>query len=170
MCTFFCLIVRITVDAQSVACESPLQYHTSNVFRNVWTAFKSIPPPSGSTASMQRAIAMIRFESPAFTQTRPFIPTAASSENLPPSNGSRKCFGSRRLEEEMFEQWGSRREVCTHFRHIFELHFTTNPPFSSPKPSALRVCASKHSSSGSISLCARENRAYTKHPTYFITK
>jgi hypothetical protein len=47
----------------------------------------------------------------------------------------------------------------THFRDILRLQRTKKPPLSSPNPSALRVCASKHSSSGSMSLWARETRA-----------
>lgn len=50
-------------------------------------------------------------------------------------------------------------ELSTHSLHIFRLHCTINPPLSSPKPSALRVCASKHSNSGSMSLCANDTRA-----------
>ena len=54
----------------------------------------------------------------------------------------------------------------THSRHILRPQRTTKPPFSSPNPSDFRVWASKHSNSGSMSLCARETRAYTRHPTY----
>lgn len=58
------------------------------------------------------------------------------------------------------------RALVTYSRHIFKLQPTTKPPFSSPKPSALCVCASKHSNSGSMSLCARDTRAYSSEPTY----
>jgi hypothetical protein len=53
----------------------------------------------------------------------------------------------------------------THWRHISKLHPVTNPPLSSPKFPDLRVCASKHSISGSISLWDKETRAYNRDPT-----
>lgn len=70
--------------------EFTIGRYISNVSRKALIPFKSIFPPSGSTASMHRAIAIICFGSFALTQIRPFIPTAASSGNLPPSKGKRK--------------------------------------------------------------------------------
>lgn len=139
----------------------------SSVWRNALTNFSSRFSPSGSTRSMHLTAAMICLGSFELIHTLPFIPVAASSGNFEPKRGRRKWLGSRSL-------WMPCRDSSvqvpffdvTHCRHIFKLHPVTNPPLSSPKPADLRVCASKHSISGSISLLDKETRAYTRHPTY----
>lgn len=138
--------------------------HISSVPRNFFTPSSSMPPPSGSTASIHRDTAMVCFTSFVLIHTRPFTPVATSRGNRDPSKGSRKWFESSNLPGDIVSAIQN-RAACTYILHICKLHFTRNPPFSSPKPSALRVCASKHSSSGSISLCANDTRAYSRDPT-----
>lgn len=139
--------------------------YKSSVFTNSVTLASSRPPPSGSTASMHLVIAMVWRTSCAFIHTRPFVPTAASRGKRAPSIGNKKCLGSSNLcRLELSTYWESVTDA-THKREVLRLHRTMKPPFSSPNPSDLWVCASKHSSSGSMSLCARETRAYTRDPT-----
>lgn len=138
----------------------------SSVSNNFLTSSASILPPSGSAASIHREMAIVCFTSFALIQTRPFIPTAASNGNLPPRSGNKKCLGSNKLKRKSRYQSTSADETeTTYSRLIFKLHLTTNPPFKSPNPSDFRVCASKHSNSGSMSLCASDTRAYTRCPT-----
>jgi hypothetical protein len=68
------------------------------VSRKAFTLFASFSvPPSGSTASIHRAMAIVCLISFAHTHTRPFSPTALSKGNRPPRRGRRKWSGSRRL-------------------------------------------------------------------------
>lgn len=71
--------------------------YRSSVCKKALTAFASIPPPSGSTASIHRAMAMVCFTSFVLIHTRPFIPIADSSGKRPPRSGRRKCLGLSRL-------------------------------------------------------------------------
>lgn len=138
----------------------------SSVSRNSLTDFSSRFPPSGSTRSMHLTVAMTCLGSFEPTHTLPFIPIAASSGNLEPRRGRRKWSGSRSLRTSCRNPFVSGIVFdVTHCRHIFKLHPVTNPPLSSPKPADLRVCASKHSISGSISLWDEETRAYSRDPT-----
>lgn len=135
-------------------------HYTSNVLRNFFTAGSSIPPPSGSTASIHRAIATTCPGSFAVIHTLPLVPTADSNGMRDPSKGSKKYCGSSNLSQLTHEQNNKKMgQKDTYNRHILRLQCTRNPPLSSPNPSAFRVWASKHSSSGSISLCARDTRA-----------
>ena len=139
-------------------------YYTSNVLRNFSKFCSLIPPPSGSTASIHLAIAITCLGSLALTQTLPFVPTADSRGNRAPRRGRRNCCESRSLRGYELSRKG--KKICrTYMRHILRLHRTMNPPFSSPNPSALCVWASKHSNSGSMSLWAKETRAYNRDPT-----
>lgn len=72
--------------------------------RKVFTLFASFSvPPSGSTASIHRAMAIVCLISFAHTHTRPFSPTALSKGNRPPRRGRRKCPGSRRLGQHIYQ-------------------------------------------------------------------
>ena len=134
-----------------------VSYYTSNVTRSSSTPAWSAPPPSGSTASMHWETATVCLASFVAIQTLPLAPTAASSGKRVPRSGRRKCFESSNLRAvEGCQQTSNKPESCrtalTHSRHIFKLQRIKKPPFSSPNPSDLRVLASKHSSSGSMSL------------------
>lgn len=75
--------------------------HKSNVLMNFFIYGSSSPPPSGSTASIHRAIAIVCFTSFEFIHTLPFTPTATSRGNREPRSGRRKCLGSKSLLEVM---------------------------------------------------------------------
>ena len=82
----------------------------------------------------------------------------------PPQKGKEEMSWIQKTKDGSFSNV-SISHRWTHSRHIFRLQRTTKPPFNSPKPSDFLVWASKHSSSGSMSLWARDTRAYTRHPT-----
>lgn len=71
--------------------------HKSSVLKNFFVPGSSSPPPSGSTASIHRAIAIVCFTSFELIHTLPFTPTATSRGNREPRSGRRKCFGSKSL-------------------------------------------------------------------------
>lgn len=75
--------------------------HKSNILINFFIYGSSSPPPSGSTASIHRAIAIVCFTSFDFIHTLPFTPTATSRGNREPRSGRRKCLGSKSLLEVM---------------------------------------------------------------------
>ena len=85
------------VRSEKKSTVSRLYYDTSKAFNKILTSASVMPPPSGSTASIHRLIAMTCFGFGAFIQTRPFMPTAASNGNTEPSNGSRKWSGDNSL-------------------------------------------------------------------------
>lgn len=141
-------------------CVRPMD-HKSIEPRSFLIPSTSMPPPSGSAASIHRTTAIVCFGALVLTQTRPFIPTAVSKGKVQPRIGRRKWLGSSNLE---IEGRRKKSEIWTQFCVTYCLHMPRlqrimNPPFSSPNPSAFLVCASKHSISGSISLWASETRA-----------
>lgn len=71
--------------------------HVSKVARNIFNCFSSMPPPSGSVASMQRHTVTMCFASFELTHTRPLTPTATSSGICEPRRGRRKSLGSKSL-------------------------------------------------------------------------
>ena len=74
-----------------------MEGHKSSVLMNVFIYGSSNPPPSGSTTSIHRAIAMVCFTSFELIHTLPFTPTATSRGNRDPRSGRRKCLGSKSL-------------------------------------------------------------------------
>ena len=81
--------------------EVRMEGHKSNVLMKFFIPSSSNPPPSGSTASIHRAIAIVCFTSFELIHTLPFIPTATSKGNREPRRGRRKCLESRSLLDMM---------------------------------------------------------------------
>lgn len=86
--------------------HGPVVY-ISILLKSFLTPPSSIPPPSGSTASIHRTTAIVCFISFALIQILPFMPTAASSGKREPRKGSKKCFGSSKLQTSSGSHIGS---------------------------------------------------------------
>jgi hypothetical protein len=94
------------------------------------------------------------YPNPAVESDRRFQREASAEKGEEKMRGVEKSARPEAQTKSESRMWGK-----THCLDILRLHRTMKPPLSSPNPSALRVWASKHSSSGSISLCARDTRA-----------
>lgn len=77
---------------------APSKVYISSLLKSFLTPASSIPPPSGSTASIHRTTAIVCFTSFVLIQILPFIPTATSSGKREPRKGSKKCIGSNKLQ------------------------------------------------------------------------
>lgn len=107
------------------------------MLRNFFTAGSSIPPPSGSTASIHRDTAITCLGSFVVIHTLPFRPAADSSGKRDPRNGSKKCCGSNNLCCPMHERNGKEGEQMDAQSRHFETAMYKKSPFELSEPFSL---------------------------------